>query len=532
VMIEARHPYNPRSAILTRIEKEHYLLTLSGKAGFYPPTKKAEIVAYLAKLRKPGIYNLLKDLDPIAAPRGYANTTNRRRHFEKLTDFPHNLVVMGDAACGFNPSHGYGMGEACQSAVALNETLKKQMQENAELVDFGLRYHRAAAEVVEPTWQHITRLDQHDIKLINSNYAPDVTNLPLEDEPHIPTWQKYAEITCEEQPFNILQTHFAQLQFPIKAGINHSPAYRAATLKGEPVGQLTEAPLSLVEPSLVKVDLVTSIWGRMPLITAANREDFVSLVQAFGKRNQPVSIPATVDTYIIVGFSNWDRIRAYKSALLSKLTVNPVEIEAIWQQKFRELLPHKALYQDRFVIAEDRLSQLPPPVGESTTSWQELAPLIHAEHAALYYHLPRLLGPQRDTPLHLELLTYYAAMVCITGAFRADWFIAFINPAMWRDIQSHELLFDDNSSDFNTIVTRRKEWLFRAALVVEEFDRNYGRFHRTPAEMLTILKAIDSLSLEELTYVNANEQIMRALTQRQALRGVQADSLPAIASAQ
>lgn len=56
---------------------------------------------------------------------GFANTANRRRHYDKLRRWPERLVVVGDSACVFNPVYGQGMTVAAQTAVALDQRLSE-----------------------------------------------------------------------------------------------------------------------------------------------------------------------------------------------------------------------------------------------------------------------------------------------------------------------------------------------------------------------------------------------------------------------
>src|SRR5262249_14126971 len=48
------------------------------------------------------------------------------RHFERLPRWPERFVVLGDAACTFNPVYGQGMTTAALGAVTLGECLSLQ----------------------------------------------------------------------------------------------------------------------------------------------------------------------------------------------------------------------------------------------------------------------------------------------------------------------------------------------------------------------------------------------------------------------
>jgi 2-polyprenyl-6-methoxyphenol hydroxylase-like FAD-dependent oxidoreductase len=68
---------------------------------------------------------LIKDAEPLTPIRGYRRTENQRRHYERVRPWPKGLVVLGDAACAFNPVYGQGISVAAQTAVALDEMLER-----------------------------------------------------------------------------------------------------------------------------------------------------------------------------------------------------------------------------------------------------------------------------------------------------------------------------------------------------------------------------------------------------------------------
>ena len=57
---------------------------------------------------------------PIAGQRA---TENRLRHYDRLGRFPRGVVVVGDAACAFNPFYGQGMTTAAVGAEVLERWL-------------------------------------------------------------------------------------------------------------------------------------------------------------------------------------------------------------------------------------------------------------------------------------------------------------------------------------------------------------------------------------------------------------------------
>ena len=55
---------------------------------------------------------------------GYRRTENCQKHFERLEQWPEQFVVMGDAACAFNPVYGQGMTTGALEAIELRDVLE------------------------------------------------------------------------------------------------------------------------------------------------------------------------------------------------------------------------------------------------------------------------------------------------------------------------------------------------------------------------------------------------------------------------
>ncbi|MBC6421591.1 MAG: hypothetical protein GDA38_08585 [Hormoscilla sp. SP12CHS1] len=72
--------------------------------------------------------------------------------------------------------------------------------------------------------------------------------------------------------------------------------------------------LILKEPESLQLIIHESAAGEIPVIIAGCREDFVSLVQALTKRNEPHPIPDSMGATMVSGFNNWDRIRQYRAS--------------------------------------------------------------------------------------------------------------------------------------------------------------------------------------------------------------------------
>ena len=137
--------------------------------------------------------------------------------------------------------------------------------------------------------------------------------LPLESELHVSAWRQYATTAREIGVFGALKQRLVQLQFPVQEGISQTEAYQSATRRGVSVEGMAEATgLVLRQPEQLQLTVHESLAGAVPVLIAGNREDFVSLVRALTKRNEPKPIPDSMGACTVAGFNNWDRVRQYR----------------------------------------------------------------------------------------------------------------------------------------------------------------------------------------------------------------------------
>jgi 2-polyprenyl-6-methoxyphenol hydroxylase-like FAD-dependent oxidoreductase len=128
-------------------EHDRWIVTLGGYLGDRAPADDVGYVEFARSLRKPEIYQVLADAEPLTKPTPYGFSASRRRHYEKLTRFPEGLLVFGDALCSFNPVYGQGMTVACLEALALGDCLE------AGADGIARRFFAKASRVVDTPWQ-------------------------------------------------------------------------------------------------------------------------------------------------------------------------------------------------------------------------------------------------------------------------------------------------------------------------------------------------------------------------------------------
>src|SRR5260370_9793340 len=116
---------------------------------------------FARSLRSDILYQTIKDAEPLSRISGFRSTLNQRRHFESLTQWPDNFVVLGDAACAFNPVYGQGMIVAAMTAGALKQDLQEHVQRHGPGDRTGLarRMQREVAKTSPGAWGIATGAD-------------------------------------------------------------------------------------------------------------------------------------------------------------------------------------------------------------------------------------------------------------------------------------------------------------------------------------------------------------------------------------
>lgn len=244
------------------------------------------------------------------------------------------------------------------------------------------------------------------------------TRFPLDDEPFVETWRAY-EREASKSGLLSLSDRLVQLSFPIKHGISETAEYHAVTRRGaEPKTARAATGLVLEHPADCQVTICESWAGSIPVIQANGRNDFVSLVQAFTARNEPVPVPESAGAWIIAGYNNWDRFHQLRDRWLLE---NPDHAFSI-----ARVAPLKELYQDRFILLSDGCYSGVPPeaVHLDATTWRSLSITIRREHECAHYWTRRVFSSMRNHVLD-EIVADYCGIAAACGRFRADWLLMF-----------------------------------------------------------------------------------------------------------
>jgi hypothetical protein len=318
---------------------------------------------------------------------------------------------------------------------------------------------------------------------------------PLPDEPFVAAWEEYAREAVEVGAWEALRRRLVQLRFPVRAGVGATEGYRAAVRRGEPPPP--GAGLALRDPSGLRLWLHPTAAGRIPVVLATERDDFVALVRALTLRNEPVPVPDSMGACIVAGYNNWDRVERLRREWRAE---NPRAPEEAWRVRFRAIVPRRELYQDRFVLlSSGGYSALAAAeLGLDEEAWRRLSRDIRLEHECAHYFTRRVLGSMRGT-LHDELLADYAGIRAAAGAFRRDWLLRFLGLERFPAYRSGARLenYRGDPPLSAEAFALLGAMVVRAAEQLERFDARVGDFGDL-AVRARVLRALAAVPLPEL----------------------------------
>lgn len=148
---------NYRAGGVLRQDGKRYVLTLQGSNGEYPPTDETEFVEFAKNLPTSHMYDFIQRATPISPIYGYRRTQNRLRHYEKLSERPENYIILGDAACAFNPIYGQGMSIAAMEVLLMRDILAKYSVRHLE--GFAEKFQKQMRHLIESSWTFSTAED-------------------------------------------------------------------------------------------------------------------------------------------------------------------------------------------------------------------------------------------------------------------------------------------------------------------------------------------------------------------------------------
>lgn len=293
-------------------------------------------------------------------------------------------------------------------------------------MDHTLQLRTQALKRFGATGTTIDELLAYNTNVFDHSLIAGQDSLPIEDEPFVQTWQAYAADSKQIGVFEALRKRIVQLNFPIAEGVSATEAYQRAVKKGiVSKSFLQGSGVQLKRPDALEVLIHQTPAGKIPIIIAAEKADFVSLLRAIMLKNEPKEVPETQGASMIAGYNNWDRVWQLKTRF--KQACGASFSELLWTQEFKKIIPQKHLYQDKFILlSQSDYSGIPSEQMQcEAAEWQRLSLIIRREHECAHYFTRRALGSMRNNMLD-ELIADYAGITAALGHFSAEWFLTFV----------------------------------------------------------------------------------------------------------
>ncbi|MEU6380333.1 pyridine nucleotide-disulfide oxidoreductase [Streptomyces sp. NPDC046909] len=160
VQSDARGDGPGRAGFLLPIENGRWIVTLNGTRGGEPTSANASGDGFVRfareELRHPLIGELLARAEPLSEVAFTRTTVNRRYFYERMTAWPENFTVLGDALAAYNPVYGHGLAVGAQSALILRDVVRRYGWGSRGL---SRRVQKAVARPVGAAWDLATGQD-------------------------------------------------------------------------------------------------------------------------------------------------------------------------------------------------------------------------------------------------------------------------------------------------------------------------------------------------------------------------------------
>ncbi len=316
------------------------------------------------------------------------------------------------------------------------------------------------------------------------------------NEPYIESWKGYALRFQPEEAFHLLRMCYPQFNFPIQQGINKTQAYVDVVLKGKPFSEINRIAPPLVKPEQLTFSIYESIAGKVPVLTVADDEDFVKVIQCLLYKNNPATVPRSMGAMLANGVNNWDRIKALKTKWVRN---NSLET---WGHEFsKNVLPNPGLYKDKLIILGTKPYSAVDAncLGLNEREWADLSYKIRLEHECVHLYTLNYYGCASNN-LHDELVADYIGIAKAAGEYRKEWMLTFMGleeyPTYRKGARLENYLKDTSltSGNFSQLISVIK----RAIDNISKFDIALGTIY-SERDQLSRIYALCKVDLLDIS---------------------------------
>jgi hypothetical protein len=323
-------------------------------------------------------------------------------------------------------------------------------------------------------------------------------------------WRAYADECESERSILPLRRHLIELRFPIRDGMSQDPSYLAATRLGrEPFDQ---TGLFFRDPGHCRIIIYNTVAGSIPLLVADTREDFVSLVQAITRHNEPTPMPISKGACMVSGYHNWERWRALSIATRDD-GITPRRLLTNTRGDEKQAKPSRELYQDRFILMSSlEYSGLAADAMQvDSARWILMSNIIRREHECFHYFTRRVFGSVKYSLLD-EILGDYFGIVAAQTYFEEAWSARFLG------LDQAEVPATARLWNYRGVPPLSRGAMHVLAECGRRAIRNLGVLHKAHGYMIdqvglrsAFMVALTSLTLEELASPTASAIFTQAL---------------------
>ncbi|WP_157108508.1 FAD-dependent oxidoreductase [Aldersonia kunmingensis] len=156
----------PRALALFAVDGNRHILTLIGFGGERPPRDAEQFAEFVGTFAPRDVFDAIKNAEILSPVSTFRYKANKRRRYERMTDFPGGLLVTGDTLCSFSPVYGQGMTVAAIQMDVLRRCLARGDRHLAR------RFYRRVTSEIDNAWR-LTVVADNAMPHVTADSVPD-----------------------------------------------------------------------------------------------------------------------------------------------------------------------------------------------------------------------------------------------------------------------------------------------------------------------------------------------------------------------